>query len=92
MKALIGCKTRSAVEASLLSQIHDVVYRLDLDELRADIKAHISQQQREQKERYDKVRRDATKYSEGDLVLVQITSDPATGSSKKLHPKFKGPF
>lgn len=25
-------------------------------------------------------------------MLVQITSDPATGSSKKLHPEFKGPF
>lgn len=92
MKSLIGCETRSAAEASLLSQIRDVVHRLDLDELRTDIQTHISQQQREQKERYDKARRDATKYGEGDLVLVQITSDPATGSSKKLHPKFKGPF
>jgi len=92
MKALIGCETRSATEAPLLSQIKEAVHRLDLDELRIDVQAHIGQQQREQKERYDRTRRDATKYHEGDLVLVQITSDPATGSSKKLHPKFKGPF
>lgn len=92
MQALIGCETRSAAEARLLSQIQDVVDRLDLNELRHDIKAHISQEQLVQKERYDKSRRDATKYHDGDLVLVQITSDPATGSSRKLHPKFKGPF
>jgi len=37
-------------------------------------------------------RRDATKYKDGELVMIRITSDPATGSSKKLHPKFKGLF
>lgn len=89
MKALIGYET---AEATLLAQIQDKVHRLDLDELRTEITTHISQQQREQKERYDQARRDATKYKDGDLVLIQITSDPATGSSKKLHPKFKGPF
>lgn len=92
MKALIECETRSAAEARLLSQIQDVVYQLDLDELRHDIKAHISQDQRAQRERYDRTRREATKYDEGALILVQITSDPATGSTRKLHPKFKGPF
>ncbi|KMQ89880.1 transposon ty3-g gag-pol polyprotein isoform x2 [Lasius niger] len=92
VKALIGCETRSAAEARLLSQIQDVVHQLDLDELRHDIEAHISQEQRAQKERYDRTRRDTTKYDEDALVLVQITSDSATGSSRKLHPKFKGPF
>lgn len=92
MKALIGCETRSAAEAPILSQVRDTVHQLDLAELRTNIEAHISQEQRAQKERYDKTRRDATKYNDGDLVLVQITSEPATGSSKKLHPKFKGPF
>lgn len=92
IKALIGCQTRSATEAPLLTQIQDMIDRLDLDELRADIKKHIDQEQRQQKERYDKTRRDATKYGHGELVMVLITSDPATGSSKKLYPKFKGPF
>lgn len=92
IKALIGCEMRSPAEAPLLSHTQDVTHRLDLDELRNSIEAHINQEQRAQKERYDKARRDATKYNKGDLVLVQITSDPATGSSKKLHPKFKGPF
>lgn len=32
------------------------------------------------------------KYQEGVLVLVRITSEPATGTSRKLAPKFKRPF
>lgn len=92
MQALIGCETRSATEAKLLSQIQENVHRLDLSQLRRDVEAHVNREQQAQKERYDKSRREANKYSNGELVLVQITSDPATGSSKKLHSKYKGPF
>lgn len=59
MKAFIGCETRSATEAPLLSQIQDVVHQLDFDELRNDIKTHINKEQRAQKERYDRTRREA---------------------------------
>jgi transposase InsO family protein len=31
-------------------------------------------------------------YQEGDLVLIRISSTPATGSSQKLLPKWRGPF
>ena len=34
----------------------------------------------------------AVRYQESDLVLIRITSDPATGNSRKLNPKYKGPF
>lgn len=78
--------------ARLLSEVQEVESQLNLAELRQNIKAHINKEQLAQKERYDKARRDARRYSEGDLVLVQITSEPATGSSRKLRPKFKGPF
>lgn len=92
MKALIGCDVPSAPESQLLAQVRDIVDRLDLAKLRQDIKAHIGSDQRAQKERYDRKRREATRYKKGDLVLVQITSEMATGSSRKLNPKFKGPF
>lgn len=92
MKALIGYETQGVIKARLLAEIRDVVHQVDLQKLRNKIKAHIDQRQQEQKKRYDRTRRDATKYKDGDLVLVQITSDPATGSSRKLHPKFKGSF
>lgn len=39
-----------------------------------------------------RMRRDATKYSKGDLILVQITNDSATGSTGSYIQKFKGPF
>lgn len=92
MKALIECETRSRAEATLLSQIRDMMHQLDLGELCAEMKTHIDQQDQQiQKERYDRARRDARKYHDGELVLVQITSDPATDSSRK-HPKFKEPF
>jgi len=91
-KAFIGCEVRSPTEAPLLSQIQDTVQQIDLDDLRTRIETHITQEQLAQKERYDKTRQEAIKYHKGDLVLVQITSEPATGSSRKLHAKFKGPF
>lgn len=53
---------------------------------------HIKNDQKRQKERYDRTRKEARQYGEGDLVLVLITSEPATGVSKKLLPKYKGPF
>lgn len=68
------------------------MHQLDLGELRIEIKTHIDRDQQKQKERYDRTRRDAAKYCDGDLVLVQVTSDSATDSSRKLHPKHKGPF
>ncbi|XP_024891342.1 uncharacterized protein LOC112467105 [Temnothorax curvispinosus] len=92
MKALIGCETRGMAEARFLTEIQDVVHRLNLAELRNHMKMHIDLKQQEQKVRYDKTRRDAKLYKKGDLVLVRITSDLATGSSRKLYPKFKGPF
>ncbi|KZC04992.1 hypothetical protein WN55_06008 [Dufourea novaeangliae] len=53
---------------------------------------HISVSQRKQKEYYDKTRRTATIYNSGDLVMLEVTSEGATGSSRKLLAKFKGPF
>lgn len=92
LTALIGCEARGVAESSLLTEIQDVTPQLELGELRKDIKARSDLKQREQKERYDRARREAIKYQEDDLVLIRITSDPATGTSKKLHPKFKDPF
>lgn len=91
-KALIGCDVRSAAEASLLTEIGAELERIDLNELRKSIAEHVTVDQRKQKERYDKARKDAKKYNQGDLILVRITSEPSMGTSRKLNPKFKGPF
>ena len=88
----MGYKAKTTAEARILHELQIEVQRLDLSELREQISNHISEDQRQQKERYDKTRREATRYQEGDLVMVEITSEQATGESRKLHPKFKGPF
>ncbi|CAH1988621.1 unnamed protein product [Acanthoscelides obtectus] len=92
MVALIGYNSKHAAEATVLSAIQNEIDRLDLEEVRHKISGHIEDDQKKQKERYDKSRRNATQYNEGDLVSVLITSIPSTGTSHKLHAKYKGPF
>lgn len=92
MKALIGCDVKSIAEGPILSAIREELDRLDLTALRADFGEHISEEQKKQKERYDRTRKEARKYTTDVLVLIQVTSEPATESSRKLLPKFKGPF
>ncbi|CAK9796589.1 Transposon Ty3-I Gag-Pol polyprotein [Anthophora quadrimaculata] len=92
MKALIGCDTKTMAEGTILNAIRNEMDRLDLQTLRENISSHISKEQRIQKERYDRTRREARRYTVDELVLVQVTSDPATGGNRKLLPKYKGPF
>ncbi|KAK2577920.1 hypothetical protein KPH14_011865 [Odynerus spinipes] len=91
-KALIGYETRSPAEGWLLSKIQEEVDRVDLRQHRERMGQHISESQKKQKEHYDRSQREATIYKSGDLVMVEVTSEAATGSSRKLLPKFKGPF
>jgi transposase InsO family protein len=92
MEALIGCNPRHAADSRIVNEIQEDLNRKNIQDLRHKISDHITEDQRKQKERYDKSRRDAIKYSIGDLVMLRITSEPATGGSRKLLPKFKGPF
>lgn len=55
------------------------------------IAAHIDEQKAAWKERYDSRHRLPKTYTEGDLVLVEH-SPPATGDSRKLEPKYRGPY
>ena len=43
------------------------------------------------KERYDKTRKEAEVFNVGDLVLVRGDT-PSTGVSRKLEPKYRGPY
>jgi hypothetical protein len=92
VKALFGYQTKTTAEAVLLNSLQSGVEQIDIDDLRGRIQCHITEDQRKQKEQYDKNRREADKYKTSDLVLVRITSEANTGTSKKLLPKYKGPF
>lgn len=89
---LFGTKPRSIPESVLLSELQDDMDRLDLTEVRNKVKTRLDGEQRKQKEKFDSKRAKAVKYTAGTLVLVRITSIPSTGESKKLYPKFRGPY
>jgi len=80
MKALIGCETRGVAEARLLSEVQDIFQRLELDELREDVKMHIDRSQQEPKEQYDRSCRAAVRYQKGDLVRIMLIRQRAARS------------
>lgn len=61
-EALMGYKAKTMAVARILHELQTEVQRLDLNELRKQISDHITEDQRRQKERYDKTRREATRY------------------------------
>jgi transposase InsO family protein len=65
---------------------------LDVTEICARMVAHTERYQASQKNLFDHPRSTPRLYQEGDLVLIRISSTPATGSSQKLLPKWRGPF
>jgi hypothetical protein len=73
------------------SALRTTFSKRDLAELRSKIHQRITKDQKAQKERFDKTRAAATKYVKGQLVMVS-NAVSSTGTSKKLLPKFKGPF
>lgn len=86
------CQGRPLAGVQLLAKVQSPVDQVDLRRMRAQIQEHITEDQRQQKERYDRTRRAAPRYEINDLVMLRITSKVATGVSRKLNPKFRGPF
>lgn len=73
----------------LHGELHDEVE--SIAEIRKKAAENINNKRQLWKERFDKQRRQPTKYEIDDLVVVH--NEPgATGQPKKLEPKFKGPF
>lgn len=64
----------------------------NLSELRDRVSARIEKNQQKDKQRFDRRRLPPKRYNDGDLVMVKRTDSLSTGSSRKLHPIFKGPF
>ncbi|KAG7310665.1 hypothetical protein JYU34_003468 [Plutella xylostella] len=94
-EALFGIRLTGSTEAPLVTElgpdVTDTSGHQSLDEIREDISHHVRTNQEAQKIYYDKKRSPAIKYKVGDLVRVE-RHVPATGTSKKLTPKFQGPY
>ncbi|GLV46486.1 hypothetical protein CBL_20815 [Carabus blaptoides fortunei] len=65
---------------------------VDVTKLRRTIVERIHKQQEEQAERFNKTRFQPNPIAVNDLVLIRITSLVANGTSRKLTPKWRGPF
>ena len=65
---------------------------VDVTELRKQVVLRTQEDQQRQKQRFDVHRSNSTVFAIGDLVLVKISSIVGSGNSRKLLPKWKGPF
>ncbi|KAJ8936199.1 hypothetical protein NQ318_008496 [Aromia moschata] len=65
---------------------------LDVTTIRTEVTRRLEENRVKQDLSFNQKRRAPKFYTVGDLVLNKVTSFPATNESKKLLPKFRGPF
>lgn len=66
-----------------------LMFQEDPDELRSQAKEKISQIQKENRTTYNKRRKEARKYKDGDLVAILRTQ---RGGKLKFHDEYYGPY
>lgn len=89
---LFGVATTSTSDGPLNPVVSQLNYCANRDEIRADSSDRMRAEQQKQKERFDKNRKREHNYKEGDLVRVERDVGGLPGQSKKLLPKFCGPY
>jgi hypothetical protein len=63
----------------------------EIDHLTNEVIERVKKSQAREKERFDSAHCKPTTYKENDLVLLRFES-PATGESRKLQPRYRGPY
>ncbi|WP_253302469.1 reverse transcriptase domain-containing protein [Wolbachia endosymbiont of Psylliodes chrysocephala] len=93
-KLLLGYEPRSTFDSFLSNEISPdtTPCQSDIEKLRADASQHIIKEQISQKQRFDKTRIKVPDYKVGQLVLVRKEYTSNYGKSKKLLPKYDGPY
>jgi hypothetical protein len=81
-EALMGFRV---MHTGALNDAHAVV---DVTKIREKIMLKTKEYQLQQKKRFDSKRKAPPTYTQGDLVMIRVTSNPATGTSQKLLPKW----
>ncbi|KAL0902042.1 hypothetical protein ABMA27_000009 [Loxostege sticticalis] len=94
---LFGCKLVTTSENMLgdvITETSQLVSGNELMRLRSDAKDKMDKDQEVAKRRFDQNRKRARSYSVGDLVRIERTviDKDHLGKSKKLVPKFQGPY
>lgn len=93
---LFGFEPRDIMGNKLLNTLGDEVDRddkgeVDITELRERICHRINEMQTKQADKYNETHKAPRTYQEGDLVLIRW-EPPPTGGSRKLLPKYRGPY
>lgn len=92
-KLLFGVEQRGKSIDDLKDYLHqgNDETRNSLDKLREKASVNIERSQAYNKKYFDKKRKSAHEYCEGDLIMLR-NFDTTLGVSKKLIPSFKGPY
>lgn len=91
-EVMFGTHINSEVDPRLNEIRENTREKTELTTIREQVKDKIDEEQDKQKCYYDKNRRPARTYSEGDLVKITKTGFANDGQSKKLLPAYVGPF
>lgn len=91
-EVLFGTNMNSETNPILNEVIEETRETNDLSVIRREVKDRIDSEQIKQKQYYDKGRKPARDYKEGELVKITKTSFNNDGQSKKLMPSYVGPY
>jgi transposase InsO family protein len=93
---MMGYRPRNKGDAFVTNELDaDVTVKAgssDIQEIRNDANVRIVTEQAKAKQRFDAKRRVAPKYDVGQQVVILKNVGPNDGKSKKLLPKYDGPF
>lgn len=91
-EVMFGTGINCDMNPSLDEISQETCVNVELDTLRKEVKEKIDSEQVKQKSYYDKNRKPAHIYKEGDLVKITQTTIDNNGKSRKLLPPYVGPF
>lgn len=89
---MFGTQMASEVDARLNEVRQATRDRTETITIREEVKDKIDEEQEKQKNYFERNKRPAHKYSEGDLVKITKTGFVNDGQSRKLLPSFVGPY
>ncbi|CAB3257278.1 unnamed protein product [Arctia plantaginis] len=93
-----GFRTISSNEGPIINSLNETRPKCNQSiksprhEVRAEVQESIKRSQDYMKKYFDNTRNPTKFYKIGDLVMIPNHHTPADGKSKKLRPKFRGPF
>lgn len=87
-----GTEMMSEFNLALNEIIEETREVSSLPSIRSEVKCNIDKAQEAQKRYYDKGRRPARTYNNGDLVKITKVAFQNNGKSTKLLPSYEGPF